>query len=114
MARPSSPDPTIPIDDGSPDTDYQAYVRTFNAFMSIGRWFVIHLFILLVGLYFAVIANQAGIGLALVLLSVGLLISGFLRRPSVRADLAKGLGAGPGTPHRQRMDRAVSEGDSTA
>jgi hypothetical protein len=114
MAQPTSPDPMIHIEDGSPDMDYQAHIRTFNAFLSVGRWFVIHLFILLVALYFAVIAGQSTLGLALVLLSVGLLIYGLLRRPSIRADIEKGLEAGPGSAPSDQIDRAVSEGDRTA
>ena len=114
MANPTSPDPSIPIYDGSPDMDYQAHVRTFNAFLSIGRWFVINLFILLIALYFAVIAGQSGLGLALLLLSIALLIYGLLRRPSIRADFEKGLKAGPGSALRDHTDQAVGEGDTTA
>jgi hypothetical protein len=114
MAQPTSPDPAIPIDDGSPDMDYQAHVRTFNAFLSTGRWFVTHLFILLIALYFGAIANQPGTAIALIGLSVALLIYGLLRRPSVRADVTKGLMAGPGATWRERTDDNVSEGDTTA
>ena len=114
MAQPTSPDPVIPIDDGSPDMDYQAHVRTFNAFLSAGRWFVIHLFILLVALYFGAIANQPGTAIALILLSVALLIYGLLRRPSVRADVTKGLMAGPGATWREHTDERPGEGDTTA
>jgi hypothetical protein len=104
----------IHIQDGSPDMDYQAHVRTFNAFLSVGRWFVISLFVLLVALYFAVIAGQSGLGVALLLLSFVLLIYGVLRRPSIRADFEKGLHAGPGAALRDHEDRAVGEGDTTA
>ena len=114
MAQPTSPDPVIPIEDGVPDMDYQSHVRTFNAFLAVGRWFVIHLFILIVALYFAAIANQPGIALALILLSVALMIYGLLRRPSIRADVAKGIVAGPGATWREKTDQSVSEGDSTA
>jgi hypothetical protein len=79
MAQSISPD-HAPIDDGSPDMDYEAHLRTFHTFLSVGRWFVIHLFILVVALYFAAIAGQPGIGLALVLLSVCLLAYGLLHR----------------------------------
>ncbi len=115
MADITSPDPTIPIDEGEmPPAEYAAHVRTFNAFLSVAKWFVIHLFILMVALYFGAIADQPAVAGVLVLVSIGLLIYGFLRRPSVRADLRKGLAAGPGAPARKTVDHTVSEGDRTA
>jgi hypothetical protein len=115
MAAITSPDPTIPIEEGEmPSDEYAAHVRTFHAFLSVTRWFVIHLFIILVALYFGAIADRPAVAGALVLVSIGLLIYGFLRRPSIRADLRKGLAAGPGAPARKTIDRHVSEGDRTA
>ena len=114
MAQPTSPDPVFPIDHGSPEIDDDAHVRTLNAFMSIGRWFVVHLFILLAALYFVIVGGQPGIGLARVLLSIGLLVYRMLRPPSSRADVGKGLEAGPGPPYRDRVDCLVGESDSTA
>lgn len=98
----------------SSSMDYAAHERMFNAFISVGKWFVVHLAILLVALYFAVIAAQPGIALFLLLCSVALLVYGVLHRPSVRADVAKGLSAAPAAAHRRTVDRSPGKGDATA
>jgi len=112
-----SPDPLMPIDDAaesSPDMDFQAHVRTFNAVISAAKWFIAHLSILLVSLYFFAIAGQPVVGTFGILCSILLLIFGLLRRPSIRADIEKAAGAAPGTPPSQHVDHSPGLGDRTA
>ena len=72
---------TSPDDEGHmPPAEYAAHVRTFNAFIAGAKWFVIHLFIVLVALYCAAIANRPVLGFALFVVSAGLLAYGFLKR----------------------------------
>ena len=114
---PHSPDPAIPIDEvaeSSPEMDFPAHIRTFNAVLSMARWFVIHLFILLVALYFFAIAGDPVTGALLICCSIALLVYGALRRPSIRADLAKAAGAAPAASEAQHVDPAPGEGDRTA
>lgn len=114
-ASPHSPDPLVPVDEESlPEMDFPAHVRTFNAVLSVARWFLIHVFILLIALYFFAIANQPGVGTFLILCSVVLLVYGLLRRPSIRADIEKAVEAGPTAPAAGHVDRTPGQGDRTA
>jgi hypothetical protein len=101
------------VDESSADMDFEAHVRTFNAVLSAAKWFVIHVFILLVALYFFAIANQPVVGTVGILLSIALLVFGLLRRPSIRADVMKAAGAGPGAPFFKHVDHHVGLGDRT-
>ena len=71
--------------------DYLSHVRTYNRVLGMAKWFVLHMAIILPALYFFVIAGNPGMGAALIVLSIGILIYGFLRRTSIRRDLAEGL-----------------------
>lgn len=114
-ATPHSPDPLVPVDEeSSPEMDFPAHVRTFNAVLSAARWFVIHVFILLVSLYFFAIAHQPVVGSVGILCSVLLLIYGLLRRPSIRADIDKAVEANPAAPRPQHVDHNPGQGDRTA
>jgi hypothetical protein len=97
-----------------PEMDFPAHVRTFNSVLSVVKWFVIHLFILLIALYFFAIANQPAVGTFLILCSVALLIYGLLRRPSIRADIEKAVEAGPSAPAPAHVDHTPGRGDHTA
>lgn len=109
-----SPDPLVPIDEeSSPEMDFPAHVRTFNSVLAAAKWFIIHLFIILIALYFFAIASQPVVGTFLILCSVALLIYGMLHRPSVRADIVKGVQAGPGGTEADVIDPVPSEGDRT-
>jgi hypothetical protein len=112
-----SPDPFMPIDEvveSSPDMDFQAHIRTFNAVVGAAKWFIGHVFILLIALYFFAIANQPVIGTFGIVCSIALLIFGLLRRPSIRADISKAAGVTPGAPGRAYLDARPSEEDRTA
>ena len=114
-ASPHSPDPLVPIDEERlPEMDFPAHVRTFNSVLSVIKWFVIHVFILLIAVYFFAIANQPGVGTFLILCSLGLLLYGLLRRPSIRADIEKAIEAGPTAPAPRHVDHTPAERDRTA
>jgi hypothetical protein len=113
-ASPRSPDPLLPEEESLPEMDYPAHVRTFNSVLSVIKWFVIHVFILLIALYFFAIANEPEVGTFLILCSVALLIYGLLRRPSIRADIEKAIESGPSAPTSRHIDHTPGEGDRTA
>ncbi len=95
---PNSPDPAIPVDDyaeSMPDMDFASHVRTFNRVLATAKWFIIHLAIIIVALYFAVIQGSPVVGGVLILCSIALLVFGALRRSPIRDDMAEGLAAGP-------------------
>jgi hypothetical protein len=94
--HPASPDPLVEVEDPvSPDMDYAGHIAFYNAFLGAGKWFIIHLTILIVALYFFIIQGAPLIGGFLLACSIGLLIYGFLRRGTIRDDLAAGLSAAP-------------------
>jgi len=111
-----TPDPMLAEDiaESSPNVDYPAHVRTFNAVLSAAKWFVIHVFILLLALYFLAIAHDAVTAVVLILCSIGLLIYGLVRRPSIRADVAKGLHAAPAASEPAHLDPQPGTADHTA
>src|SRR4051794_29956675 len=105
MTDATSPDPLVPIDDESlPEMDIQAHVRMFNRVVKTAEWFVAHVLILLVALYFLAIGGQPGVGFFLIFCSISLLIFGTLRRSSIRDDVAVGLQAGPTAPDYKTQD----------
>ena len=112
MTELKSPDPLMPIDElaeSSADMDFQAHVRTFNAVLSVAKWFLLHVAIILVSLYFFVIANQPLVGTLGIVSAIVLLIYGGLRRPSVRADLMKARSAGPSARHHRDPSPGLSD-----
>jgi hypothetical protein len=109
----TSPYPLVPIEEeSSPDMDYAAHVRTFKV-LNTAKWFVAHLLILLIALYFLIIAGQPVTGVFFLCCALALLVYAALRRSSIRADLAKGLGAGPTAPARDTIDATPGLGDRT-
>jgi Bacterial aa3 type cytochrome c oxidase subunit IV len=111
-----TPDPMLAeeIAESSPNVDYPAHVRTFNSVLSAAKWFIIHVFIVLAALYFLGIAHDPVTAVVLLLCSVALLIYGLLRRPSIRADVAKGLHAAPAASEREHVDPQPGMADHTA
>jgi hypothetical protein len=94
--HPASPDPMVEIDDPvSPDMDYVGHIKFYNAFLSVGKWFIIHLTVLVVALYFFIIQGSPLVGGFLILCSIATLIYGLLHRGTIRDDVSTGLGAGP-------------------
>jgi len=115
MTELQSPDPLMPIEElaeSSADMDFEAHIRTFNAVLSVAKWFVFHVAIILVSLYFFVIANQPIVGTIGIAFAILLLIYGGSHRPSVRADVTKALGDGPAA--RQHRDPSLGLSDRTA
>lgn len=92
---PKSPDPAIPsqVPDG-PKFDFDAHVRTYNGFLNLAKWFCIHMAILLVGLYFIIIAGDPYVGGVFVLLAIGALGYGMMSNPKVRQDVEAATAGG--------------------
>jgi hypothetical protein len=97
--RPSSIDPLVVPEPPPPEqnADLAEHIRTYNRFIAIARSFVLHMAILLPALYFAVIGENPPLASVLVLVSVGVLIGGFLMRRPIRDDVKSALAAGPGS-----------------
>lgn len=85
--EPNSPDPTIPSQvPDAPRRDFESHVRTYNGFLNLVKWFTIHMALLLVGLYFNIIANQPATGWTFLVIAVAALVFGLLRNPKARQD----------------------------
>lgn len=69
-----------------PSMDYEAHNRTYNRFLNLVKWFIIHMLFLVVALYFFIIAGNSMAGLVLLLIAIGVLIYGLLHNPKVRYD----------------------------
>ena len=81
MATTTFPDPTDHVIDGQMSTaDYASHEHTFHAVLSVVKWFVIHLFIVLIALYFGAIADQPVIAGVLLLFAVVLFGYALLHR----------------------------------
>lgn len=85
--EPQSLDPAIPSQvPEAPRRDFESHVRTYNGFLNLLKWFVIHIALLLVGLYFIVIADQPAAGWTFIVIAVAALVFGLLQNPKIRQD----------------------------
>jgi hypothetical protein len=94
--RPVSPDPAIqppPLSGGQ--MDYPAHIQTYNGFMNLLKWFTIHMALLLVGLYFMIIANGPWTGGFFVLVAIAALVFGLMRNPNLNQDVQSAATGGP-------------------
>jgi hypothetical protein len=64
-----------------PGPDYAEHERTFHGFMHIGRWFIVHLALLIVGLYAMVFGGAAVFGAFLIALAAIALGYGIISTP---------------------------------
>lgn len=70
-----------------PAMDYAMHRRTYERFLHVTKWFVIHLVAMLPALYFFIVGGQPLVGLALLAVAIGLLVYGIASTPSVARDL---------------------------
>jgi len=88
-----SPDPAIEA--ATPETverDYPIHVYTYNLFLNLLKWFIVHIALLLIGLYFLVMVGSPGVGALFIALAVAALIYGMARNPKVQDDIASASG----------------------
>jgi hypothetical protein len=97
MAEVPSPDPIVGHEPTAVDPEMAAHIATWNGFLSLTKWFIIHMALILVGLYFMVIAHNMGVGILFFVVSVCLLIYGVVKRPEVQEDLAAAAHVGRGS-----------------
>ena len=60
---------------------------TYERFLHLVKWFVIHMAVLLPALYFFIVAGQPAVGATLVALAVGLLAYGIITTRAITRDL---------------------------
>jgi uncharacterized protein (DUF58 family) len=75
--------------------DYPAHIQTYNGFMNLLKWFTIHMVLLLVGLYFMIIANNAWTGAFFIVVAIVALVYGLMRNPNMRQDVESAATGGP-------------------
>ena len=69
-----------------PSMDYVSHTRTYNRFLNLVKWFIVHMLLLILALYSFIIAGNSIAGLVLLFLAIGVLIYGLLHNPRVRHD----------------------------
>ena len=98
LTQQKSADPAIrtPAPQPSPvEMDMPAHIATYNMFLNILKWFIVHLAILMTGLYFVIIANNPTFGMILVLVAIGAFFYGVLRNPKSNQDVSAAIAGGP-------------------
>lgn len=70
-----------------PQMDYPAHVATYNRFLNMVKWFMIHMCFLIPALYFFIIQGSAGVGFTLLAIGIAVLIWGLLHNPKVDRDV---------------------------
>ncbi|HEV7346209.1 MAG TPA: aa3-type cytochrome c oxidase subunit IV [Devosia sp.] len=88
-ADPMVNSPTPPI----ASMDFQHHVNTYNRFLHLTKWFVIHLCVLLVSLYFFIIAANGIGGVVFLVLAIAALVYGIMSVPEGRTAAAAAAGA---------------------
>lgn len=93
---PMSPDPAIPaVEPMVTSPDLASHILMYNRVLSVAKFFIIHLAIIVIGLYFFVIALNPTAGAIMFLISIVLLVYGFLRRRPIRDDIAAAMSGSP-------------------
>lgn len=77
----------VAVSDEPPVMDYPAHQRQYNRFLHLTKWFVIHLAVLVLALYFLIIAGQGIFGTVLLLIAIGLLGYGIMSTGAIRHDI---------------------------
>lgn len=103
---PSSPpvanaDPLVDSPTPSGGMDFEHHVNTYNRFLHLTKWFVIHLAILIIALYFLVIAADGVGGALFLMLAIGALVYGVLSLPEGRAAAATATGLSDREPDEE-------------
>jgi hypothetical protein len=83
----TSADPLIDTPTPAPTMDYPAHILTYNRFLHLSKWFIIHFVILLPGLYFIVIGGAPMFGTVLLLGALVALGYGIFTTTKVRRNL---------------------------
>lgn len=95
---------TEPAQAEMPAMDYREHLRTFGGFTHFLKWSAIHVAVLLLGLYFLVIAGDPVTGMTVIVLAVGVFIWGMLRVPAIEKDAEAAL-----KPHKAQHQERTSE-----
>jgi hypothetical protein len=94
--KPTSPDPLIEAPPAAvPSMDYASHIGTYNRFLNLLKWFIVHMFFLAPALYFMIVAGNSIAGSILLLLAVVVLVYGLMRNPNVREDIDQAMSVPP-------------------
>lgn len=89
MARIQSPDPFVTEKEPVAESfDMGDHLRTYNGFLSLTKWAIIHMAVIMVALYCFIIAKNSALGFFFFFVPVCILIFGITRRPAIRRDMA--------------------------
>lgn len=72
--------------------DFPHHVSTYNRVLHLTKWFIAHLALLVISLYFFIIAVQGLLGALFLALAIGALIYGILSLPEGRTAAAAAAG----------------------
>lgn len=64
------------------NADFSEHTGTYNGFVHLAMWFLIHIGLLLVGLYVMTLGGSASGGAVLIVVAVGALIYGIVSTPA--------------------------------
>lgn len=78
----------------TPGADYPDHIKTYKAFISLSKWFVLHTLLILVALYFFVIADNGWAGIFFLVLSLAAFLYSVARRTTVPQDVGAALDKG--------------------
>lgn len=81
--------------------DFPHHVNTYNRFLHLTKWFVIHMAILVIALYFLIIQTNGVAGSLFLVLAVGALVYGILSLPEGRAAATTAAGLSDREPDEQ-------------
>ena len=97
-SRPVSPDPALSPPPPASGMDYESHVQTYNRFVHLVKWFMIHMAFVVVALYFFIIEHNGIAGAVVLLAGIAVLLFGLFRNPNVRRDVKGTLAGGPVSP----------------
>ncbi|WP_332715908.1 aa3-type cytochrome c oxidase subunit IV [Pelagibacterium mangrovi] len=66
------------------DAEYAEHTRTYNGFVHLAKWFLIHMALLLGGIYVATLGGSVVGGVAIIVIAFAALIYGIISTASTR------------------------------
>lgn len=93
-ADPLVKEPRAAPAESAPWQDFPAHVRTYNGFLHLLKWFVVHLALLLPALFCFIVVGQPVAGAVLLVIAVVAFGYGVVSLPSAGRDIAAAMDPG--------------------